>query len=153
MPLGRAIAKILLPKLVPELMSFSSIENALKRSGVSYARNLMVSDIRTAMQNWSKGVFYEDAPFKAKIPKKAIIDADLRRDADYMVKVRVRKTDRASGQSTEDYVTFYTDTEGTPEEYWKQFREQFGDHYEDEGKEVSYVAVDRLFRNRKTLGL
>lgn len=120
----RAAARLLMPKWVNQGYSALRVTQELTNMfGKAYRRTVLLSDLREA-----KGVVLNQIPLQrlratTPIPQNYMVEAVLRRPRRYLINALGEFRDEVTGAITQRHISWYTQTTGTKQELFDEFRD------------------------------
>ena len=148
MPLARAAARAMMPRLVGYGWSPSKITKWLGGHNATYRRVTMLADIRQFRQVAEFGPKVVKLPTSKIVPKSILSEVDLSRARRYRVYGMGKYTDVETGAVRYRNLSFYDDTRRSKDEWAEEFeRMKQAENYKPD-QEITDIQIIHVEHNK-----
>jgi hypothetical protein len=143
----RAAARQIISAAVPRGLKPTEIMRDLTGANIYYGYQKMLSDIRSLSTVADNRAYMSTIPDDRLVAKSRMGEAELPRDADFLVTFEVAVTNDRTGVTTIENRSMYTNTRGTKDDYWGEFIDFISDFEYDDSMSYEYLGTESVVHN------
>jgi len=136
----RALARAMFPEWASKGWSAARMIRGLKTLKIpTYRRSIMLADIRVSMDTIKFTPKVLGLKANVRVPKSAMVETELRKDAKYRIFARSKERDIETGRVSYPHKSIYTNKLGSKDEYADDFIE-----IAEKGGAGTYKVVEEI---------
>lgn len=143
----RAVAQPLIREMLGAGFNATGIVNELRSFGLGYRYQNMLADIRSLSTIIDNQAYMSRVSTAEVLSGRMMGERELPRDADFLVTFKVNVFNPATGATTEEFRSMYTNTLGSVDDYWGEFCEAMSETEYEEAFEYEYLGCDSVVHN------